>query len=456
MKRVNWDYIFLCLPLVFISSAFLGISSEWMHNMIDSWRLQECLILLLSFIYGILRFNTLTIKKSKFEILFIFLLFIYSLTIISFSKNSLLALLDISLMGALLCYSYFVYLLMIQIPRQKVELAIAIVALSPLGCTIWLLVGYYLYITADVPLVWHGLFINIRYYDDALLPLIFLLWYQPGFLKRFTKTTNLIVSFFLLTLWLDAARANWLGISAGLIAIVLFYPKGYQKILNPLISILISFISYRIIQCFDTSAVQYTVLRGEDGTRWRMWIGAWYQWLQNPFKGLGGGNFVFAEEINPLKIGHPHNLIVQLVVEWGVTGLLISFLIICSTQWLINKRSQVPAILFAGSIALLVNMLLSGAHVYPVSQMTILIYFCFIISIIQIKLNGRSVFFPKANQFNFLKGINILKWGLGFILIILFIISDSFFQYGNDKGMVNSSPSLGPRFWSNAHLVNME
>lgn len=456
MKYMHWDYIFLCLPLVFISSAFLGISSEWMHNMIDSWRLQECLILLLSFIYGILRFNTLTIKKSKFEILFIFLLFIYSLTIIYFSKNSLLALLDMSMMGALLCYSYFIYLLMIQLPIPKVELAIAIVALSPLGCIIWLLIGYYLYISANVPLVWHGLFTNIRYYDDALLPLIFLLWYRPSFLKRFSKTTTLIASFFLLTLWLDAARANWLGISVGLSAIVLFYPKGYQKILKPLISILISFILYRIIQCFDTSAAQYTVLREEDGTRWRMWLNAWHHWLANPLMGLGGGNFVFAKEINPLKIGHPHNLIVQLVVEWGVTGLLISFLIVYIVRWIFNKRSQLPAILFAGIITLLVNMLLSGAHVYPVSQMTMLIYFCFVMSNIQINLNSRSIYFLTINKFNDVKEIKILKWGLGFILIILLIISDSFFQYGNDKGMVNSSPSLGPRFWSNAHLVNME
>lgn len=456
MKYMDWDYIFLFLPLAFISGAFFGFSSEWMHNMIDSWRLQECLIVLLSFIYGILRFNIITIKTSKCVLLTIFLLSIYTLIIIYFSKNSLLALLDMSMIGALLCYSYFIYLLMIQLPRKKVELAIAIVALSPLGCIIWLLIGYYLYISANVPLVWHGLFTNIRYYDDALLPLIFLLWYQPSFLKRFTKTTISIASFFLLTLWLDAARANWLGISVGLITIVLFYPKGYQKILQPVASIFISFILYQIIRRFDTSAVQYTVLRGEDGTRWRMWIGAWYQWLQNPFKGLGGGNFVFAEEINPLKIGHPHNLIVQLVVEWGVIGLLISFLIVYIVRWVFNKRSQLPAILFAGIITLLVNMLLSGAHVYPVSQMTMLIYFCFVMSNIQINLNSRSIYFLTINKFNDVKEIKILKWGLGFILIILLIISDSFFQYGNDKGMVNSSPSLGPRFWSNAHLVNME
>lgn len=456
MKRVSWDYIFLCLPLAFISGAFFGFSSEWMHNIIDSWRLQECLILLLSFIYGILRFNIITIKTSKCVPLTIFLLSIYTLTIIYFSKNSLLALLDMSMMGALLCYSYFIYLLMIQLPIPKVELAIAIVALSPLGCIIWLLIGYYLYISANVPLVWHGLFTNIRYYDDALLPLIFLLWYRPSFLKRFSKTTTLIASFFLLTLWLDAARANWLGISVGLSAIVLFYPKGYQKILKPLISILISFILYRIIQCFDTSAAQYTVLREEDGTRWRMWLNAWHHWLANPLMGLGGGNFVFAKEINPLKIGHPHNLIVQLVVEWGVTGLLISFLIVYIVRWIFNKRSQLPAILFAGIITLLVNMLLSGAHVYPVSQMTMLIYFCFVMSNIQINLNSRSIYFLTINKFNDVKEIKILKWGLGFILIILLIISDSFFQYGNDKGMVNSSPSLGPRFWSNAHLVNME
>ena len=292
--------------------------------------------------------------------------------------------------------------------------------------------------------------------DKTFLPLIFLLWYQPSFLKRISKTTTLIASFFLLTLWLDAARANWLGISVGLSAIVLFYPKGYQKILKPLISILISFILYRIIQCFDTSAAQYTVLREEDGTRWRMWLNAWHHWLANPLMGLGGGNFVFAKEINPLKIGHPHNLIVQLVVEWGVTGLLISFLIVYIVRWIFNKRSQLPAILFAGIITLLVNMLLSGAHVYPVSQMTMLIYFCFVMSNIQINLNSRSIYFLTINKFNDVKEIKILKWGLGFILIILFIISDSFFQYGNDKGMVNSSPSLGPRFWSNAHLVNME
>ena len=101
-------------------------------------------------------------------------------------------------------------------------------------------------------------------------------------------------------------------------------------------------------------------------------------------------------------------------------------------------------------------MLLSGAHVYPVSQVTMLIYFCFVMSNIRINLNSRSIYFLTFNKFNDVKEIKILKWGLGFILIILFIISDSFFQYGNDKGMVNSSSSLGPRFWSNAHLVNME
>ena len=473
MISLNKSTLSLYLICGLVGITFLGLSFDWQGSVYDYWRILQILVMSYSCLraYFLLK-TSLWLNKHQFIGLST-LLILMALSILH-AKGSLLAFIDGCQIIILISYGFILTQFNKHVAKRTLENAIAIMVLIPLYVVCWVFFGYYLLWQQNIPLDWHGLFPNIRMYDDALLPCIWLLWYSPGFLKKYDKTLIIISSLYLLTLWLDAARANWLSIIIGITIICIAYRPNYQQIFKPVISIVLSFIWYSFFLLFQTFVINaravndnalnsiiannYTVIRGDDFARWKMWVGAFYTWLENPILGIGGGNFILLDNKISLNFGHPHNLFVQLVVEWGITGIILVFMILFMFYQLTLKRHRIPIILFGGCFSLLFNALLSGAFVYPISQILTVFFFSFTFSKINTIETGVKNFSNKytlqKNNNQKVYSVNVAVIGiLAFCIMIFTIIYDvSMNEFTTNDGQT----STGPRFWINAYATHWQ
>ncbi|PID66913.1 MAG: hypothetical protein CR975_00465 [Gammaproteobacteria bacterium] len=442
----------ISLPLIFLITVFLDLYSiNWAYYQYDNWRIEQIFIIGLSIIFYQYIINKDFAKQIPNTINIIALVCILLLSITSYqAKSPTLAVVDLLLTVSIIFYLFIlcqVWIVLSALPGNQfmyMDNMLAAVALAPMYIVFWCLFGYYLYLTKNIELEWHGAFSNNRYYNDTLLPCLFLLWYSPGFLKNKPKTVTLIASVYLLTLWLDAARAVWLSIIIAILSIPLYYRRPFSSIKRPLISIFISIFLYVILIKIIPETADYNIIRQSSSGRLEMWISGIKNLLDTNGLGIGGGNFVFAEQINlsPPR-GHIHNVVLQFTLEWGVIG----FLFVCISGYLFVKhiliKNQIPILLSAGCIAIVTNMMLSGAHIYPQSQMAILMFFSYALHFnFKEKLPSRTI----NNKLSF----HIYRLILTILILVLCTYTFTHFSHREiDKN--NVYPAY-PRFWQQASL----
>lgn len=435
--------ICLLLPCIIILVAFLGISIGITPESYDDWRLFEIIAILFTAIYTFIYYPKLSITFSFREFALLLIAVIIAFFSIGFSVNQNLALLDFFWMVSLATYYYNSVHIQKNFDKLLLEKYLTIIALAPLGVISWFFIGTYLYIVNSTPLVWHGLFTNIRYYGDALLPSIFLLWYRPSFLKASNLFPIGLSSLYLLTLYVDGSRAACLSIVISLIISGFLYRHKMKELFIPLMSIAMSIVFYVVYNYLIVENHSNDLIRSGSSNRLALWNGSLQYWSEHFLLGMGGANFIyFDRSINYQQVAHPHNIILQLLVEWGVIGTVICLLILLFYYQLFRQHVKIPVILFMGLIAFFINSLLSGAYIYPISQLSMLVFISF--TSIQFMQFDRDV-----NE----KIIKIHSSSLGIISIavIFLLISSSVFL--DKKNISNNIESWGPRFWSNAYAI---
>ena len=475
-------FLIISLPIIFLITIFCGINTLGIEvENYDLWRLQQIIIFnfsLFLFLIFIKKELLFFHKKNNPKNITIILA---SLILIGFTiyyaKSSILAIVDLLFYISAVFYCV-VLIKTLQLLIQNnhkflayIENGLAITTFSPLYIIFYCLLSYYLLISQNINYTntWHILFNNIRYYNDTLLPLLFLLWFKPGFLKKESKIVVIISSLYLLTLWLDAARAVWLGIVIGLGFI--FFKSSIKALKIPLISIGLSFLLYLFLIKMQPEVASYNVLRETSSGRLFMWISSGQYLLQHYGFGIGGENFIFANSLNiKPPVGHIHNIVMQFFIEWGWVGLL--FILYLGYQFLkvFILSNKIPVLLSGGAIAIVINMLLSGAGVYPQSQMAIFLFFAY--SIYFYSQNSSLEEPEKSLTINgTLAWRNSLKFMVVIVNILLLIytvtsyqkinatICDSESQVENieksqKQESVEISPSQkSPRFWQDATFI---
>lgn len=456
-NNINIEFFILLLPILLVMVAFFGLTFSWASfNHYDSWRLIEFSSVAIGLIlFNIYFHNTYVMVERKYIYVIAVCLSLMIISILQ-AKNPLLAVMDMLWIIILLSYGYILTHLQLKLSLTTIENLLATLSLAPIYVMIWFFIGYYLYITQSLTLAWHDSFENIRYYDDALLPCLLFLWCRIGFLNKYPKFVILVSSLYILTLWVDAARATLLGLAVGLVVASLMYPKGYKKLASPILSVFLSFLCYQILVFWQSDSISQSVVRSGSSNRIGMWTASFYKWLENPFLGIGGANFTYLDRIiNIQQLGHPHNLIIQLVLEWGFVGILISCFFIFGIFYIWQKRGYISVLLFSGCVTLTVNILLSGAYIYPISQIAMLLYFSFTLSNIYRQVNKFGI--ESENQSFDRRSLVKVKLypsiiGLLAVIGLFLIIYPSLLQF---NGVINSLSTGGPRFWYDARLVNL-
>ncbi len=223
--------------------------------------------------------------------------------------------------------------------------------------------------------MWQSSFANYRYYDDLVLACLFFVW-SVRFncsLKGGRFFLLLLSILGVLGLIIDSARAVLLGVSGGFMFAAISAPPGRRgELYFPAATFFSAVIAYFLLK----SPGGESLARSTSSGRIELMSLALRYIVDRPLLGIGGmqwGVYSSGSEIyrDIVRIGihHPHNLFVQWIVEWGVIGWMASGLIIYSLFATWRYRSQTNLLAIAAVVAIIVNISLSGAHVYPHTQL---------------------------------------------------------------------------------------
>lgn len=352
-------FLIIIFSLIIFSgqSIFLSIYNY------DYWRILQ--FLLFSFVTLQLFFLKNKLEILKFKILFILACIICLLSTIQ-SIQPLLSILDL-IWNILFFTTLYILALQCSLNSNLARQATQIISLTPL-----MSIGFLpLAVTSQIQgfdINWHQAFPNYRMLDDAVLPCLFFLWYwqYDTSNKKLKILMYLPTTLYVLSFLLDGARANLLAIIVALISIMFLYKEKFRLVLAPVITLIVAIFIYICISFNGVSQVGSSLDRYSSSGRVELWEKALVIWLDNPVLGVGGANFV----TNPpmLFYAHPHNIILQWLSEWGLVGAVLTVGLCILSYKIICMRRIIPAFILGFFIAFLVNVLLSGTMVYPLSQ----------------------------------------------------------------------------------------
>ncbi len=372
--------LLLGTPL-FALLAFSGVSSFWVQLPYDEWRLIQMVLLLLLGLYAIFSPRSLHSLWPQKPPLYLQagLLAILVLVILSITQaaHPARAISDAALYTLLAASIWAQAKLLKQSPHWASPIA-ATLAIAPLLTVFFLLLSIATALSNHEITLWHQSFSNIRMFDDALLPCLFLLWQRPAWLghqpnksRRFNHAVTALVyaisTLYLMAFWMDGARAGLLAIVLGLGLLALIRRDQWLQLRLPICALIGSGLLYALLLQMLPPEFYNSVARTDSSLRNVLWLKAYELWQAHPLLGVGGDNFVYA--LPWVLNAHPHNLPLQLISEWGLAGLLVLVLLIPLSLRIIRHRQTLPAFAIAAVAAVAVDAMLSGVLVYPLSQM---------------------------------------------------------------------------------------
>lgn len=237
----------------------------------------------------------------------------------------------------------------------------------------------------------HNHFNNIRYFNDALLPVLILLWIRPSFLaqEKYNKLILVLSTLYLYIFLSDGARAIMLAFSLAILMILLFDRQRMRQIKIPLHSLIlaVSFfyaIQYLIIWIHGEDIYNLSLVRATSSGRLDLYLYSIESFIKNPIQGFGVANFTLPLDTPKFHgQGHPHNLFLLLLSEMGILGLVISILLSLCLLFLFIIRKNLPTWGWIGVFMIAINGMLSGSLIYPFSQMLSLLLIIYLYAIYQ-------------------------------------------------------------------------
>lgn len=318
---------------------------------------------------------------------------------------------------------------------------------------------------------WHQLFSNVRMFDDALLPCMFLLWQRPAWLSiNFSKNKLLnsmssaiiwlISLIYFMGLWLDGARADLLSVLIGLALVGVLRRDQFIELRLPAFTLVGSGILYALLIHIFPNMASFTITRTDSSLRNELWSKALHLWQMHPIFGAGGDSFALSE---PWRLNaHPHNILIQLISEWGFAGILAVCLLIPLAIQIFRNRKTLPAFAMAAVAAICVNASVSGALVYPLSQTLGLWSLAWLISLLPKQhaevlqdntLHGYTI------KFQIKRSSSLFPWQLTFKVMAVLAITVMLSVHGRDI-ICSHCRSLdienAPRFWQHGRALHLE
>ncbi len=462
-----------CTPL-FTLIAFSGIDSfYWVTQPYDGLRILQIASIVLLAVYAVfipIRETSLTAKASQ-SLTAVLPLLIGMVIISAWRADYPARAAADAALYALMAISIWVQAKVFkQHPSFAPHIA-ALLAILPLLTLLFLPISLFAHMFGSTKQEWHGLFSNIRMLDDAVLPCLFLLWQRPAWLahdahRKFTR--NKLTTFFVFTtsvLYLlaflyDGGRSVILSIFVGLGFIILFRSDLWSRLKLPLLSMLSVGFIFSVLEIFFPDFQVRPILRTGHSGREELWLKALTLWHEQPLFGVGGNHFVTS---NPWMLnGHPHNILLQFLSEYGIAALLLIAVFIPISLQIFKHRKTLPAFAIAAVIAVLVNSLFSGALVYPLSLTLGLWSIAWLVSLLPTFAINRVDSSPNAiNRHNISKNTltRYTSWHSSFKVMAVLAILSMLLIHGRDVTCIKCTSidaNNAPRFWQYGRADHLE
>lgn len=333
---------------------------------------------------------------------------------------------------------------------QQLDRTAVILALAPV-LNVWLMVLS----TTDLFLNgtwndWQLVFSTIREFDDALLPCLFLLWHRPGGLARARMTALVWVlsTLFLLALWQDGARSVLLSATSALLLVALLR-RDAALLRLPVSSLAVAGAAfYGMRWLFDSDQSTRTVFRLTTSYRSNLWSDLADSWARSPWVGIGGDQF--GRHAGAVVAMHPHNIALQWIGEYGLFGVGAVVLVGLLLYRLVRGHRWIPPFCLAGLLACVMNSLLSGAFVYPLSQLLIMWMAGWALACYWKRPTGAAAPAPAENFWS----------RVPIVLVSALLLAGMWTVHGRDlvsrQSSIDSGDSSPPRFWQHGAVLHLD
>lgn len=453
---------------VFLTFASLD-NIPWSGDFYNVWRAGQIFILILSAVAFLTIPKRLLLIHPHIIVLTTLAALCYFLSYCLGIQN-VTSYLTISL-NILLILSIAYFAIIFTLDFHWYEKILALVSFMPIPAIVYFFTGIIIQLF-DPTYTNHGHnhFANIRYFNDALLPALLILWLKPSFLAqaKHNKTITILSVLYLYIFLSDGARAIMLAFTLAFSAILLLDRSRKSAIKMPIIYLIYTLLLFYSLDFIantlnDGSALDnHELSRSSSSGRIDLYIYSLRTFIENPISGLGIANFTLPTD-NPAfhGQGHPHNLILMWLSEMGILGAALSILLCFISIKIIIIRKNLPTWGWIGVFMLLANGMLSGALVYPFSQMLTLLLIVYVYACYQqtqpnIKLSNSTYKYT-------LIGILFSKAMLIFAIPILIIATYWIYPYlinipMNHKDVILDETLIyraqGPSTWQSNPIVN--
>lgn len=377
--------IFIVFALwIFVTFASLD-NIPWFGDYYNVWRAGQIGLLILIGI-AFLSLPKRTLLSHSYIILLIFAAASCYFAAYFIGTQNTTSFLAISL-NILLIMSITYFAITFTLDYQWYEKILAFIAFMPIPAVIYFFTGVIIqFIDPTYTNHGHNHFNNIRYFNDALLPALIILWLRPSFLAshKYNTIIALLSTLYLYIFLSDGARAIMLAFTLAFIAIFFFDRSRKSAIKMPLIYLFSAVILFYALDYLTSiindgsSLDNHELVRSSSSGRLDLYIYSLQYFMQNPLTGFGVANFTLPDNPAFHGSGHPHNLILMWISEMGILGVILTLLLCSASLKLFLIRKTLPVWGWIGIFMLLANGMLSGALVYPFSQMLTVLFIAYI------------------------------------------------------------------------------
>lgn len=405
------------LIFLYFLLVILGLSNSIGDNFYHEYRIIQVALLLIFGLWAVVK-NQYRVGKGEW----LFLIFIAGGSV--FWQQPLFIIID--LLVAYLLFKGFQVL-------DYNELITKMMVLGSLVLFLMLPVALLDYVTSGTYIAnWYPLSWNIRVYNSYFLILsIFATWFYINS-QRYKNVYLLFLFLAFFAVLLDAGRSVTLAYTAFIIIVAVYYNTVRLPLILTYIASWLAYLTITYAANFGSASL--SIIRESSSGRIELWVNGLQCWTQQPIIGCG----FYQLEQYPHLSAHPHNIFIQVLTETGIIGFgLLAFILINLARHISWNLKQ-NAFVIAALLAIVIDMSLSGIHIYPITQMALLWLLVFLL---------KNPAFAHAQYFIQLpKNIPVIQKYVSFVIVLILALIFCY-VFINTGIFSDDIPSTPPRFW---------
>ena len=289
---------------------------------------------------------------------------------------------------------------------------------------------------------WYLLRLNIRIYNSYFLIVsIFAVWFYLT--EQHYKNAYLGLLFLaFLSMLLDGGRSSTLAYSAFIAIVCLFNRSIRWSLLAAYTMSWFAYLTLTYLATLNAASrdLDLQIVRATSSQRYDIWMNALQCWSQNPVLGCG----FYQLDSDRTLASHPHNLFLQILTETGLIGFGFLMAIVLAIIRHIDLTIKRGYFVIAAFLAIVIDMSLSGVHIYPVTQIALL---WLVVFLLKNPAFGHAQYF---SQLSTLKLVSHNFWAtVSYLVVFLFFV----YIFITTSSLIDSELLTRPRFLENGYQL---